>query len=146
MDLVKLVRYSDHGFEPQHQSKMRGYVEWAKSYCGDNLEGVTNYVLEIIKNNINETLKNLNQDFEFQGIHAFFDPVSIKDRNFFMNHLSYLPKKHKAMIPSSALAYSLDEPYTSKPMPISDFQKDWRFHYRVGVYIPASSLRLIKEE
>jgi hypothetical protein len=77
---------------------------------------------------------------------AFFDPVSIKDRNFFMNHLSYLPKKHKAMIPSSALAYSLDEPYTSKPMPISDFQKDWRFHCRVGVYIPASSLSLIKVE
>jgi hypothetical protein len=29
-------------------------------------------------------------------------------------------------------------------MPISDFKKDWRFHCRVGVYIPASSLSLIK--
>ena len=134
---MMLLRYSNTGFAPLFQSKMKGHIDYLDNFNPDDLpSNLTDYARTLIIRTISENKPKINRNFELYGVHVFFaDQVHPDDIRFFLNHLKVIPEAHYLEVPDDILGYTLYEPYLQEgPISLS------MMTHRDGAYIPASQL------
>jgi hypothetical protein len=89
---IKVVRYSNSGFTPVFQTKMREHYDYHVNFSLEQLEtdlpdGVSKYARDLILRETLATIRELDHDFSFVGVHVFIDEPSEPTRKFQLNHL-----------------------------------------------------------
>lgn len=136
---IKLVRFSNSGFEPQfqkYQFEQMKYITTGK-YEADIINLPTEYAKRILLNGVASYIKNYNKNFEYDGIHAFFfSQLNGAIIDFYLNHQNKLPDCYIAFCPPTTLGYSLNTTIYNQPCHLEKLLDN----NQEGVYIPKSQL------
>lgn len=116
---IKVVRYSDTGFAPVHQTKMQEAYDYQVDFTPSQLESelpsdISRYAKKLILEETLITKSELDHNFSFSGIHIFIGEPSETTRKFQLNHLpkgSALPEKHIAYLNPDTPVRTLMVPY-----------------------------------
>jgi hypothetical protein len=134
-----IYRYSKHGFNSQHQGhllkdSMVSLEEMLKQ-C------TTDYMKNLIKSNYVEVDPN----FEFDGIFIFLNKPTLKDKEFYLNHLKTNLDDinlNVAKIDPSAICY-LDDGFVFREKNRMTIDDALKMNYNT-VYIPDSQISKIQ--
>jgi len=140
MSKIKIYRYSHTGFESYLQDHL---IKDSAVILDDLLKLVNN---EYLKNLIKKGFTEPDRDFEYNGIFVFLLPPSIKDRNYFLNHLKIDPATiplHIAEIDSNAIGYHDNGKVYDKNNKMT--VKDAYDRNMNTFYLPKSQLHLISQ-
>ena len=141
MEKIKIVRYSNSGFEPCYQSQMKEtynyYMNFSESVLPD---GLTEYSKNLIIGTAIKIKGDLDHDFSFQGIHVFIGEPREDIRDFQLNHIKGAkPIRNETYIDVSIPCRSLCDPFTLSSIYPSLKKAIEKGHY--GVFIEAKYLQ-----
>ncbi len=133
---MKLIRYSKFGFIPQFQKMMHKNVEYLINFTEDSLtkEGILlEFTRNLIKNQVYKDRKSIDYDFNYYGVHVFFDNTKEEDIKFLLNHLprSSNPPRHEIIV-DDMTAYALGASYLQPKQSLKELRDTGHF----GAYLP----------
>lgn len=113
MDMIKVVRYSNFGFEPMYQNRMKEMYDFDLNFTEDMIPAnITEFAKNIIINEALRQRSELDHGFSFWGIHVFIGEPREDIRRFQLNHLKGpLPARYEAYMDPRTPCRSLCEPY-----------------------------------
>lgn len=136
----KIYRYSNYGFEPQHQSNM--LKEYNTPFEQMLRDCTTDYMRHLVKNHYKEPEKN----FEFDGVFVFLHEPTLQDKSFYLSHLSEKDFENlnlnEAIIDIDATCY-VDNGFVFRPDNKMTIKEAVGSNY-VAIYLPKSQLSKIK--
>jgi hypothetical protein len=112
MGMIKVVRYSNSGFEPLYQEKMKRLFDYHINFEESSLPAyLTEFSRELILRETMRTRSLLDHSFSFWGIHVFVGDPNEDLRNLQLNHLKGpTPLRHEAYMDPETPCRRLNEP------------------------------------